>query len=150
MENTNKERQVWQRVMAPAQSWAEADWQQLLNPAAQSAGAYRYLMGALSPEHRSVAARLYRESLETLACLKGLCRLQGQHPGRVQPVPVGRETVDQVLIQSYHRARKAAAEYTAPRTARGRPTTTSISLPSVAMATRLRPSIAASVKKRWK
>ena len=113
MENTNKERQVWQRVMAPAQSWAEADWQQLLNPAALSAGAYRYLMGALPPEYRSVAARLYRESLETLACLKGLCRLQGQHPGRVQPVPVGRETVDQVLTQSYHRARKAAAEYTA-------------------------------------
>ena len=52
MENTNKERQVWQRVMAPAQSWAEADWQQLLNPAALSAGAYRYLMGALPPEHR--------------------------------------------------------------------------------------------------
>ena len=45
---------------------------------------------------------------------------------------------------------KAAALYNAPRAARGRPTTTSISLPWVDAVTRLRPSIAASVRKRWK
>lgn len=113
MENPNKERQVWQRVLSPAQSRAEADWQQLLNQAAQSAGAYRHLTTALPQEQRPIAARLYQESLETLACLKGLCRLQGQHPGRVQPISPGRGTVDQVLTRAYHRSRRAAAEYTA-------------------------------------
>ena len=97
MENTNKERQVWQRVMAPAQSWAEADWQQLLNPAAQSAGAYRYLMGALPPEHRSVAARLYRESLETLACLKGL-----KEQGCNGPVSAALDKLEKHLNQAAH------------------------------------------------
>lgn len=113
MKKTDKERQVWQRVLSPAQSQAEADWQQLLNQAAQSVGAYRHLMTVLPQEHRPTAGRLYQEGLETLACLKGLCRLQGQHPGKIQPIPVSRGTVDQVLTQAYHRSRRAAAEYTA-------------------------------------
>ena len=87
MEWREKERQVWQRVLAPTAPDPGPDWQELLNQAAQSAGAYRYLAGALPGKRRETAGQLYRESLETLACLRGLCRLQGREPGRTQPVP---------------------------------------------------------------
>ncbi len=113
MEWREKERQVWQRVLAPTAPDPGPDWQELLNQAAQSAGAYRYLAGALPGKRRETAGQLYRESLETLACLRGLCRLQGREPGRTEPVPVSPAPAERVLAAAYHRARRAAAEYTA-------------------------------------
>ena len=96
MENIDMQmqRRVWERVrgtggqMPPLE---EEPVKALLYPAAECLAAYQKLAGERKGREGEILRRLHREQRKTLACLKGICRLQGE-TAKEPVLPPGKES----------------------------------------------------------
>lgn len=107
------QRQVWQRVFAGPGEQPRDAMQPLILQAMEAMQAYRFLTGALQGTSRQIARRLYEGAQKTVACLNGMRVLSGDHSTKPKELPMPKAPVARVLEKSYHRARRAMAEYTA-------------------------------------
>lgn len=107
------EGQVWQRVLAPIREESGEDLRPLLYEAMVLVGAYRHLVGTVSPQGTELARSLHLGALANASCLRGMCRISGIDPGRMQPVESPRMAPLRLLETCYHRTRRCMTEYTA-------------------------------------
>lgn len=106
----DREAQVWQRVLAAPQARQTADLRQLLILSGDLAAVYRRLVQDNPGKER--LKKLYEGELADMACLRGMCALSGETVKSQIPQP-SQEKGMKALPQCFHRARRAAAEYTA-------------------------------------
>lgn len=115
MENMdpNVEQQVWQRVFAQPQNQGRDDLRGLMLSAMEAAAAWRYLAGMMTGKARERVKQLYEGEQANIACLKGMHILSGGTGELPRAVSGPKESTRKVLEKSYHRTRRAMAEYMA-------------------------------------
>lgn len=103
--------EVWRRVlMGPA---GDAGVEALLIPALEALADYRQLAAVLGGRAGQTAFRLHSAQRETVETIRGLMKLSGCEDPGPKAIPPARGNAEACIQRSYHRARRAAAEYTA-------------------------------------
>lgn len=111
MEETNMAGDVWRRVLAGPVATSGVD--ALLGPALDALADYRYLAAALNGRARQEAGKLQTRQRDTVETLRGLCRLADGEDIGPRTLVQAKGPASACLRRSYHRARRAATEYTA-------------------------------------
>lgn len=107
-----KEAQIWQRVFSQPEFRGSAVHPLLLS-SMEATAAYRQLANVLTGTQKELAKRLLQEEQATFDTLRGLSRLAGKGWEEAKSLPAPKAQTGRLLETCYHRAKKAAAEYTA-------------------------------------
>ena len=105
------EQRVWQRVTEQTPAVVQ-DAKPLLLAAREQAAVYDRLAKQMSGRNRSVLRKLQEKEGENIACLKGICALQGI-PVKGNAMVTPREPARKALEKCFHRTRRAQTEYMA-------------------------------------
>ena len=107
-----KAARVWQRVQsAQPQLIDGASLLTLIKEEWQDASTYLQLSRRVQGTSKTLLFSLYQEEQTHVACLKGIYTLLTGSHASVQPKPMGKETVTNVLRRCYGREMRALAWY---------------------------------------
>ncbi len=104
------EQRVWQRVAE--RPVVVQDTKPLLLAAREQAAVYDRLAKQMTGKNREIVGKLWKKEAENVACLKGICALQGI-PVKRTVFTAPKEPPRQALERSYHKTRRAQTEYLA-------------------------------------
>ena len=108
------EQRVWQRVLAQRELPQERSELKLLMLEAMERKNILYrIFGVASGKQKKLLSKLLAGEEETIACLRGMCRLAGVDTGKEKAVSARKEQPRKLLQQCYYRSCRAMAEYTA-------------------------------------
>jgi hypothetical protein len=108
------QRRVWDRVQGrePVQmpSLKPGSLKPLLYPAQENSAVYQSLSHRLQGKDGEKCRRLHQESQKWIACIKGMCRLQGEAI-KVPQLTAPKEPTRRALEKCYHREKHLWTEY---------------------------------------
>ena len=114
----DREKRVWQRVMADQPDPAQTCLKALAMASAQAAETYRALQQSSRGISRELAQRLWEGEQQTLRSLRGLQWMQTGETLKLTPMPHQGQVNRRLRVRLYHTTRRDLTEYMA-RSAEG-------------------------------
>ncbi len=110
--DAEKAKRVWQRVQGEAQL-PKPDWEiaSLIAIKGQTASGYARLSRYFRGQTGVLMQKLYRQELEHIATLKGLCKLHGGQPPKVSALLPAKVPAEILLRQCYGQKQQLLAAY---------------------------------------